>query len=168
MADASGGETMDERASEPLPEAMLIDWLRIPSDRRMGALFEAFRRGYSIEDVRDVSGGVTSGFLHRFEKMAAVETEIRAAGEMGLRPSEIPESEMRSWKGVGFTDLHIADAHNNSEEGLNIGNGSINFEKILPLLKDDSLTWIVETWQGHLNEGRGFASSLEQLSDMMI
>ena len=29
---------------------------------------------------------------------------------MGLRPSEIPESEMRSWKGVGFTDLHIADA----------------------------------------------------------
>ena len=55
MADASGGETMDERASESLPEALLIDWLRIPTDRRMGALFEAFRRGYPIEDVRDVS-----------------------------------------------------------------------------------------------------------------
>ena len=67
-----------------------------------------------------------------------------------------------------ISHLHVADAHNNSEEGLNIGNGSVNFEKILPLLKDDSLTWIVETWQGHLNEGRGFASSLEQLSDMMI
>ena len=40
LADASGGETMDERASQPLPEAMLVDWLRIPTDRRMGALFE--------------------------------------------------------------------------------------------------------------------------------
>ena len=110
MADASGGETMDERASEPLPEAMLIDWLRIPTDRRMGALFEAFRRGYSIEDVRDVSGGVTRWFLHRFEKMAALETEIRAAGELGTSASEIRILEMRRWKGAGFTDLHIADA----------------------------------------------------------
>ena len=79
MADASGGESMDERAFEPLPEALLEDWLRIPSDRRMSALFEAFRRGYSIEDVRDMSGGVTRWFLHRFENMAAIETEIRAA-----------------------------------------------------------------------------------------
>ena len=101
---------MDERAFEPLPEALLEDWLRIPSDRRMSALFEAFRRGYSIEDVRDMSGGVTRWFLHRFEKMAAIETEIRAAGEIGLSPSEIPDSEMRLWKGAGFTDLHIADA----------------------------------------------------------
>ena len=110
MADASGGESMDERAFEPLPEALLEDWLRIPSDRRMSALFEAFRRGYSIEDVRDMSGGVTRWFLHRFEKMAAIETEIRAAGEIGLSPSEIPDSEMRLWKGAGFSDLHIADA----------------------------------------------------------
>jgi carbamoyl-phosphate synthase large subunit len=110
MADASGGETMDERASESLPTAILEDWLRIPTDRRMGALIEAFRRGYSIEDVRDLTGGVTRWFLHRFENMAAIETEIRAAGEMGVRPSEVPESQLRSWKGAGFTDLHIADA----------------------------------------------------------
>ena len=110
MADSSGGESMDERSSEELPTAILEDWLRVPTDRRMSAIMEAFRRGYSLEDVRDLTGGVTRWFLHRFEKMAAVETEIRAAGEMGLRPSEIPESEMRSWKGVGFTDLHIADA----------------------------------------------------------
>jgi carbamoyl-phosphate synthase large subunit len=110
MADAYGGESMDERASELLPEALLEDWLRIPTDRRMGALFEAFRRGYSIEDVRDLSGGITRWFLHRFERMAALETEIRAAGELGMVPSEIPVLEMRRWKGYGFTDLHIADA----------------------------------------------------------
>lgn len=110
MADASGGESMDERAFEPLPEALLEDWLRVPTDRRMGALFEAFRRGYSVEDVRDMSGGITRWFLHRFENMAAIETEIRAAGEIGLPPAEVPEAEMRLWKGAGFTDLHIADA----------------------------------------------------------
>ena len=49
MADSSGGETMDERSSEPLPTAILEDWLRVPTDRRMSAIMEAFRRGYSLE-----------------------------------------------------------------------------------------------------------------------
>ncbi len=56
MADASGGESMDERAFEPLPEALLEDWIRVPTDRRMRALFVAFRRVYSIVDVRYMSG----------------------------------------------------------------------------------------------------------------
>ena len=110
MSDASDGESMDERASENLPTALMEDWLRIPTDRRLGAIIEAFRRGYSIDDVRDLTGGVTRWFLHRFEKIAAIETEIRAAGEIGMRPAEIPQAEMMSWKGSGFTDLHIADA----------------------------------------------------------
>ncbi|MBI87928.1 MAG: carbamoyl-phosphate synthase large subunit, partial [Euryarchaeota archaeon] len=110
MSDASDGESMDERASEKLPTALLEDWLRVATDRRLGAVIESFRRGYSIEDVRDLTGGVTRWFLHRFEKIAAIETEIRAAGEIGMSPSGIPDAEMRSWKGHGFTDLHIADA----------------------------------------------------------
>ena len=110
MSDSSDGEGMDERAIEPLPTAILEDWLRVPTDRRLGAIVEAFRRSYTIEDVRDLTGGVTRWFLSHFENIAAIETEIRAAGEMGVTPSTIPESEMRSWKGAGFTDLHIADA----------------------------------------------------------
>tara|TARA_B100000959_G_scaffold148598_1_gene155943 strand:- start:9272 stop:12640 length:3369 start_codon:yes stop_codon:yes gene_type:complete len=110
MSDASDGETMDERASERLPTALHEDWLRIPTDRRLGAVIEAFRRGYSIEDVRDLTGGITRWFLRRLERIAAIETEIRAAGEIGMSPAEIPQSEMSSWKGAGFTDLHIADA----------------------------------------------------------
>ena len=110
MSDASDGETMDERASEMLPTALHEDWLRIPTDRRLGAVIEAFRRGYSIEDVRDLTGGITRWFLSRFERIAAIETEIRAAGEIGMRPAGIPQPEMRSWKEAGFTDLHIADA----------------------------------------------------------
>jgi len=110
MSDASDGETMDERAAEHLPTALLEDWLRVATDRRLGAVIEALRRGYSIEDVRDLTGGMTRWFIRRFEKIAAIETEIRAAGEIGMRPADIPEAELRSWKGAGFTDLHIADA----------------------------------------------------------
>ena len=110
MADSSDGENISERAEESLPTAILEDWLRIPTDRRMGAIIESFRRGYSIEDVRDLTGGVTRWFLSGFENIAAIETEIRAAGELGMNPTEIPNEELKSWKGLGFSDLHIADA----------------------------------------------------------
>ena len=110
MADSSDGENISERAEESLPTAILEDWLRIPTDRRMGAIIEAFRRGYSIEDVRDLTGGITRWFLSGFENIAAIETEIRAAGELGMNPNEIPNEELRSWKGLGFSDIHIADA----------------------------------------------------------
>ena len=110
MADSSDGENISERAEESLPTAILEDWLRIPTDRRMGAIIEAFRRGYSIEDVRDLTGGITRWFLSGFENIAAIETEIRAAGELGMNPNEIPNEELKSWKGLGFSDLHIADA----------------------------------------------------------
>ena len=110
MADSSDGENISERAEESLPTAILEDWLRIPTDRRMGAIIESFRRGYSIEDVRDLTGGVTRWFLSGFENIAAIETEIRAAGELGMNPNEIPNEELKSWKGLGFSDLHIADA----------------------------------------------------------
>ena len=110
MSDASDGETMDERAAEHLPTALLEDWLRVATDRRLSAVIEALRRGYSNEDVRDLTGGMPRWFITRFERIAAIETEIRAAGEIGMKPADIPERELRSWKGAGFTDLHIADA----------------------------------------------------------
>ncbi|GIS50117.1 MAG: hypothetical protein Ct9H90mP24_4090 [Methanobacteriota archaeon] len=76
----------------------------------MGAVNEAFRRGYSIEDVRDLTGGKNSLVPQEVRETRRNRDRIRAAGEIGMRPAGIPESEMRSWKGAGFTDLHIADA----------------------------------------------------------
>ena len=106
-ADASDGESMDERAHEPLSEEILADWLKVATDRRMGALIEAFRRGMSIEEVRTGTGNITRWFLHRFKKIADMEAEIVATD---CDASEITEAQMRRWKGLGFTDAHIADA----------------------------------------------------------
>jgi carbamoyl-phosphate synthase large subunit len=106
-ADASDGESMDERMHEPLPQPVLDEWLRVATDRRMGALVEAFRRGMGIEEVHEGTGKITRWFLHRFKKIADVEAEIVAAN---CDAADISEAQMCAWKGLGFTDAHIADA----------------------------------------------------------
>jgi len=105
-ADESDGEDQLERAREPLPEATLIDWLTTATDRRMGALLEAFRRGWSIERVHELTR-MTRWFLHRFKRIADLEAEIVSKG---CAPSSLSLDDLRRWKSHGMTDAHIADA----------------------------------------------------------
>ncbi len=107
-ADESEGETMAERASEALPDEVLVDWCSIATDRRMGALIEAFRRGWSVEKVHEITR-ITRWFLYRFEKIAQLEREII---DLSCNPSEINVEQLRKWKSHGFADSHIADALN--------------------------------------------------------
>jgi len=108
MADTSEGEGMGERASEELPDEILEEWLRVATDRRMGALYEAFRRGWSVDRVEEITS-ITRWFLHQFERMAVVDAEVVEAGKRGKADS-ITSEMMRSWKSNGLTDAHIADA----------------------------------------------------------
>ena len=110
VADCSDGEFQGVNSSTPLPDEILEEWLTTPSDRRIGAIFEAFRRGYDIENIRDLTGGITRWFLHRFEVMASIESEVVATGNTGLKTSQISEENLRLWKGIGFSDLYIAEA----------------------------------------------------------
>ena len=107
-ADESEGETMAERANESLPDEVLVDWCSIATDRRMGALIEAFRRGWSVEKVHEISR-FTRWFLYRFEKIAQMEKEIV---DLSCNPTELDIDLLRKWKSHGFTDSHIADALN--------------------------------------------------------
>ena len=107
-ADESEGETMAERANEPLPDEVLVDWCSIATDRRMGALIEAFRRGWSVEKVHEITR-ITRWFLYRFEKIAQIEHEMI---ELSCNPTEIDLEVLRKWKSHGFADSHIADALN--------------------------------------------------------
>jgi sialic acid synthase SpsE/sugar phosphate isomerase/epimerase len=60
--------------------------------------------------------------------------------------------------------LHIADAAGIDEEGLQIGEGVIEWEQILPILKQKDFTWVPEIWSGHLNSAAGFLEALNRLS----
>jgi N-acetylneuraminate synthase len=62
--------------------------------------------------------------------------------------------------------LHVSDGAGVSGEGLQIGDGDVNFVDLLPELLERQPTLIPEIWMGHHNEGRGFRIALEHLSDL--
>ena len=105
-ADESEGEGMAERALTALPDSTLVEWCRVATDRRMGALIEAFRRGWSVEKVHEITR-ITRWFLYRFENIAQMEKEITSTSAL---PTELNREQLRSWKSHGFSDAHIADA----------------------------------------------------------
>ena len=59
--------------------------------------------------------------------------------------------------------IHFADAYGLDGEGVQIGEGDIDFEKIMPLFKDYTGTWVPEIWRGHLQHGKGFIEALIKL-----
>jgi sugar phosphate isomerase/epimerase len=62
--------------------------------------------------------------------------------------------------------LHVSDGAGVSGEGLQIGEGDINFVDLLPVLLERQPTLIPEIWMGHHNEGRGFRLALDHLTDL--
>ena len=65
--------------------------------------------------------------------------------------------------------LHIGDAEGLNGEGLQIGEGSIDFNKTGILLNSlaPQATFIPEIWQGHKNDGEGFWKALELLEPVL-
>jgi N-acetylneuraminate synthase len=61
--------------------------------------------------------------------------------------------------------LHIADARGVDGEGLQIGDGEIDFRLLMRKLAEvmPEASFIPEVWQGHKNTGQGFWTALERL-----
>ena len=65
--------------------------------------------------------------------------------------------------------IHMGDASGVNGEGLQIGEGEIDFNRLCKILKDKSTnsTFIPEIWQGHKNDGAGFFIALEKLENKL-
>lgn len=75
--------------------------------------------------------------------------------------------EFSSAIGKYVAHLHIVDAKGHHDEGLQIGDGEIDFES-LGLLLDEfcpNVSFIPEIWQGHKNGGEGFWIGLDRLEE---
>lgn len=59
--------------------------------------------------------------------------------------------------------MHISDARGIDGEGIQVGEGNINFDKVLSHLKDSDTSWVTEIWSGHLHQGAGCRHSLHKL-----
>ena len=65
--------------------------------------------------------------------------------------------------------LHISDAASANSEGLEIGEGSIQFMSIHKkiIANNSNVYMIPEIWQGHLNNGEKFANSIIRYSNIV-
>jgi len=66
-----------------------------------------------------------------------------------------------------ITYLHIFDGKGINEEGLQIGDGDIDFEQYFAMIKNLETGFIPEVWQGHLNKGKGFKDALQLVEKLM-
>jgi sialic acid synthase SpsE/sugar phosphate isomerase/epimerase len=65
--------------------------------------------------------------------------------------------------------IHMGDAKGVNGEGLQIGEGEIDFIKLGKILNEGcpSASFIPEIWQGHKNNGEGFWIALEKLENLL-
>jgi N-acetylneuraminate synthase len=62
--------------------------------------------------------------------------------------------------------LHVSDGAGASGEGLQIGDGGINFVDLLPRVSAPGITLVPEIWMGHHEGGDGFHLALQRLTDL--
>ena len=62
---------------------------------------------------------------------------------------------------------HISDGTGVDGEGIQIGDGNVDFDNIYPIINELSpkASFIPEVWQGHKNNGEGFWVSLERMEN---
>jgi sialic acid synthase SpsE/sugar phosphate isomerase/epimerase len=65
--------------------------------------------------------------------------------------------------------LHLGDAKGLNGEGLQVGEGDIDFDRLSVILRQGcpDASFIPEIWQGHKNRGVGFWVALERLEGML-
>ncbi len=60
--------------------------------------------------------------------------------------------------------VHISDAYGNNGEGVQIGEGSIDFDPVLDAMKEFEFSWVPEIWSGHLHHGAGTYKCMQILN----
>jgi sialic acid synthase SpsE/sugar phosphate isomerase/epimerase len=63
--------------------------------------------------------------------------------------------------------LHLSDGAGMSGEGLQIGEGDVSFLDLWPILTSPAATCIPEIWMGHHDEGSGFQTALDRLTEIV-
>lgn len=63
--------------------------------------------------------------------------------------------------------LHIADGAGMTQEGLQLGEGEMDFEHLFEVFQNIDSGFVAEIWQGHLNSGKGFHDALKTVEELM-
>jgi len=93
-------------------DTQLEEIVRHPTDERIFAVCEAFRRGMSVADVHELSS-IDSWFLHKLRNLVGMEEMIADAGRDGLTGDLLCAA-----KRMGFSDHFIAELIGDGEPAL--------------------------------------------------
>jgi N-acetylneuraminate synthase len=61
--------------------------------------------------------------------------------------------------------IHFADASGIDSEGLQIGEGVVEWDTLLELLTREDFSWVPEIWSGHLHNAAGFVEAINRLGE---
>ena len=64
--------------------------------------------------------------------------------------------------------LHVADSAGVDGEGLQIGEGEVNWPEIMPIIKSLDVPLVTEIWRGHEKNGEGFKVAAHRLKKMFL
>jgi carbamoyl-phosphate synthase large subunit len=105
-------------------DAALRKRLAVPSDRRMWDLFRALSRGWSIEQIHEITK-IDLWFLRQFAEIRDLQ---KAAAASGLEALEAPA--MRRLKRSGFGDAELALATGTSETAVRAHRQAMGLEAV--------------------------------------
>ncbi|MBU2619302.1 MAG: carbamoyl-phosphate synthase large subunit [Proteobacteria bacterium] len=97
---------------ESMDQQDLENGLRKPNSKRFFQVFEALRRGMSVERIYEISF-IDPWFLHNFKQIVEMESRIREMGFNGLDQDFLQEV-----KQFGYSDRQIAFLTGTSEEDV--------------------------------------------------
>ncbi|KJD59495.1 carbamoyl-phosphate synthase (glutamine-hydrolyzing) large subunit [Bacillus velezensis] len=100
---------LELKDAEEISDGLLEKRIRKAGDERLFYLAEAFRRGYTVEQIHDFSA-IDVFFLHKLCKLVAFETELKAEkGSLAV---------LQTAKELGFSDKYISREWNMPEQEL--------------------------------------------------
>lgn len=121
-------------ANREMPIADLDKALHEPTDNRIFVISEAFRQGYSIDQIHALTQ-IDRWFLYKLQRI------IRTAAELERVPSlaALPESLLRTAKQQGFSDFQIArltgDGSTDADASANAVRALRKAKNIRPVVK---------------------------------
>lgn len=104
-----GAHRIHLKDASSLDDAVLTTRLQKPDDERMFLVAEAFRRGWSLQQIQDLTQ-IDWWFLDKLERIVQFEDELR-------KTSEFTQELLYKAKRMGFTDRSIAEIRGEGQPG---------------------------------------------------
>jgi len=127
-------ETMDDKAVE--------EHLRRPNALRVFHLRAAFKRGWSVERLRELTG-IDPWFLRHLEELAAYEEEIRTAGSIDGLKADVPL--FRQTKEFGYSDRQIAHLLDCTEDTVRAARAEVGLAPVYGLVDTCAAEFVAYT-----------------------